>query len=143
MNWLEDLGLLGLFLGCFLSATVVPFSSDALYIAILAMTEKALPCLLIGTAGNWLGGVTTYVLGRVADWKWVEKTFRVKPETLEKQKARIDRFGSWTALLCWVPIIGDVIALALGFYKVRAFDSLLLMLVGKFGRFAVWTLFFL
>lgn len=137
---LEHLGLLGLFIGCFLAATVVPFSSDALYIAILYATAKPVECLVIGTLGNWLGGVTTYWLGRLAKWEWLEKTFKVKKETLDKQKRLIDKYGVWLALMSWVPIFGDVVSLALGFYKSPAVWTLFLLLVGKFGRFAIWTL---
>lgn len=141
MGWFENLGLLGLFLGNFLAATVVPFSSDALFIgALLAGISSPLPILLVATAGNFLGGVTTYFIGRLAKWEWVEKWFRVKRETLEKQKKTIDRWGVWAALVSWVPIVGDVINIALGFYKTPAVWTLLLLFVGKFARFAVWTL---
>ncbi|MCQ2050360.1 MAG: DedA family protein, partial [Candidatus Saccharibacteria bacterium] len=78
MSGLESLGLLGLFLGTFLAATVVPFSSDALYVAILLATKQPASCLIIGTLGNWLGGITTYWLGRIGRWEWVEKWFKVK-----------------------------------------------------------------
>ena len=140
MPGLEELGLLGLFLGCFLAATILPFSSDALYVAVLVATKDPVGCLLFGTAGNWLGSVTTYWLGRLAKWEWVEKTFKVKAETLEKQKKLIDKYGVWVALISWVPVIGDIIALALGFYKSPAVWTIFLLLVGKFARFAVWTL---
>lgn len=46
MEWLEGLGLLGLFIGTFLAATIFPFSSDALYLAILAATANPIGCLL-------------------------------------------------------------------------------------------------
>lgn len=140
MGWLEQLGLLGLFIGTFLAATIVPFSSDALYVAILLATKNPVACLVVGTLGNWLGGITTYWLGRVAKWEWLEKTFKVKRETLEKQKVYIDKYGVWLALLSWIPIAGDVIALALGFYKSPALWTILLLLAGKFGRFLIWTL---
>lgn len=143
MFGLEKLGLLGLFIGCFLAATVVPFSSDALYIAILYATRNPVGCLVFGTLGNWLGGVTTYLLGRLAKWEWVEKWFRVSKEKIEKQKKAIDRYGVWMALLSWIPIIGDVICIALGFYKTPVVWTLILLLVGKFGRFLIWTLFFM
>ena len=139
MEALSQLGLWGLFLGCFLSATVFPFSSDALYIGALFATKEPFACLLAGTAGNWLGGVVTYFMGRLAKWEWVEKLFKVSREKLEKQKPIIDRWGVWIALLSWVPFIGDVFVIALGFYRTPAVWTLLLMLVGKFARFAVWT----
>jgi len=70
MFGLENLGLAGLFIGTFLAATIIPFSSDALYIAVLLATKEPVACLLLGTLGNWLGGVTTYWLGRLAKWEW-------------------------------------------------------------------------
>lgn len=143
MFGLEKLGLIGLFIGTFLAATILPFSSDALYIAVLAITKEPVGCLVVGTLGNWLGGVTTYFLGRCAKWSWIEKTFKVKQETLEKQKAKIDKYGVWLALISWVPVVGDVFAIALGVYKTPAVPTILLLLAGKAVRFALWTLFFI
>ena len=142
MFGLEGLGLTGLLIGAFLAATILPFSSDALYVAVLAATGQPVACLVVGTAGNWLGSVFSYYIGRIGKWEWIEKWFRVKPETLQRQKVKIDRYGVWLALICWVPIIGDVIAIALGFYKVPPLRCFVLMLVGKFARFLVWNLLY-
>ena len=137
---LESLGLLGLFIGTFLAATILPFSSDALYIAVLAATKDPIGCLAVGTVGNWLGSVVTYWIGWIGRWEWIEKWFKVKRETLEKQKVKIDKYGVWLALLAWIPIIGDVIAIALGFYRTRPWVTMFLLLVGKFARFLLWNL---
>ena len=137
---LESLGLLGLFIGTFLAATILPFSSDALYIAVLAATKDPIGCLAVGTVGNWLGSVVTYWIGWIGRWEWIEKWFKVKRETLEKQKVKIDKYGVWLALLAWIPIIGDVIAIALGFYRTRPWATMFLLLVGKFARFLLWNL---
>ena len=142
MESLKDLGLLGLFIGNFLAATVIPFSSDALYIAVLALMKRPMACFLVATAGNWLGSVVTYYIGRLGKWEWIEKWFKVKPETLRKQKEKIDRFGVWLALICWVPFIGDVIAIALGFYRTPPVRTAILLLIGKFLRFLVWNLIY-
>ena len=142
MFGLESLGLVGLFIGAFLAATILPFSSDALYVAVLAATGQPVACLVVGTAGNWLGSVFSYYIGRIGKWEWIEKWFRVKPETLQRQKVKIDRYGVWLALICWVPIIGDVIAIALGFYKVQPLMCFVLMLAGTFVRFLVWNLLY-
>lgn len=139
---LESLGLLGLFIGTFLAATILPFSSDALYIAVLAATKDPIGCLAVGTVGNWLGSVVTYWIGWIGRWEWIEKWFKVKRETLEKQKVKIDKYGVWLALLAWIPIIGDVIAIALGFYKTRPWATMFLLLVGKFARFLLWNLIY-
>lgn len=132
-----DLGYWGLFIGSFLAATIVPFSADVLLIGMLVAGGSPWIVIAIATAGNFLGGLTSYGIGRIGKWEWIEK-LGVKPETLEKQKARIDKYGSWAALLSWVPIIGDVIAVALGFYRTRFIPSATFMFIGKAGRFVAW-----
>ncbi|MCM1501676.1 MAG: DedA family protein [Bacteroidales bacterium] len=142
MAGLESLGLLGLFIGTFLAATIFPFSSDVLYLAVLAATGNPAGCLLVGTAGNWLGSVLTYWTGWIGRWEWIEKWFKVKPETLQRQKGIIDRYGVWLALLAWVPVAGDLISIALGFYRTRPAWTMLLLLIGKFARFLAWNLIY-
>lgn len=142
MFGLEEWGLVGLFIGNILAATVVPFSSDALYVAVLAATKMFLPCFVVATAGNWLGSLITYGVGRLAKWEWLEKYFKVKEETLLKQKRYVSKFGVWLALIAWVPIIGDVFVIALGFYKTPWVWTALLLLVGKAARFIAWSAIF-
>ncbi len=137
VNWLLDLGYLGLFLGSFLAATIVPFSADVLLIGMLVAGGS--PWLVIGiaTAGNFIGGLTSYGVGRIGKWEWIEK-LGVKAETLEKHKAKVDRWGAWLALLSWVPFVGDIFAVALGFYRTKFLPSAVFMLIGKAGRFIMW-----
>lgn len=135
MNFFQDLGYWGLFLGCFLAATIFPFSSDALFLTTLTFGGKITQTLFFGTLGNWLGGLTSYWVGYIGKWEWLEKWFKIKESTLQKQKQKVDKYGSWLALLTWVPFIGDVFAVALGFYKTNFYSSAFFMLVGKFLRF--------
>ncbi|MGL5682679.1 MAG: YqaA family protein [Marinifilaceae bacterium] len=143
MEWLTQLGYFGLFIGSFLASTVVPFSADVLLVAILALGGNIWVCLLVATAGNWLGGLTSYWIGWLGKWKWIEKWFRVKQEQLEKQKKHIDKYGSLLAFMTWLPLVGDLFAIALGFYRVSPRLSALYMLLGRFFRFAVWTLLYI
>lgn len=137
MDWLLELGYLGLFLGSFLAATVVPFSADALLVGVLVGGLNPWVAIAVATAGNWLGGLTSYGVGRSGQWRWIER-FGVKRETLERQKGRIERYGSLVALLVWVPFVGDIFAIALGFYRVRFVPSAIYMLIGKAARFVMW-----
>lgn len=140
---LQSWGLIGLFLGTFMAATVVPFSSDILLMGYLYAGGDYFLSFLVATAGNWLGGLTSYWIGYSGKWEWIEKWFNVKEETLMKQKGLIDRFGALLAFLSWLPFIGDVFAIGLGFYKVSPVKSALYMLIGKAVRFAFWILIFL
>lgn len=143
MNWLGDWGYLGLFIGCFLAATVIPFSSDVLYFASLGLGGSVALTLLFATLGNWLGGLTSYWVGYAGKWEWIEKWFKVKRETLEKQKQKVNKYGSWLALFTWLPFVGDVFAIALGFYRTRFWTTALFMLIGKFVRFGIWAIIFI
>ena len=142
MEFLQDWGLIGLFIGTFLAATVIPFSSDFLIVGILLAGANPIASFIVATIGNWSGGLTSYWIGRSGKWEWIEKWFKVKPETLQKQKERIDKYGAWLALTAWIPFIGDIIAIALGFYKTRPGWTMVLLLVGKLARFLVWNLIY-
>ena len=139
MEWLESLGLLGLFLGSALAASIVPFSSDVLYVAILATTGQDLGCFLAATSGSWLGSLFTYYLGWLGKWEWIEKWFKVTREKLEQQQAKLQKYGVWLALFSWVPIIGDITVLALGFYKTSRGWTFLMLLIGKAIRYLFWN----
>ncbi len=140
MEWLESLGLLGLFLGSALAASIFPFSSDALYIAILAATRNPVGCLVAGTTGSWAGSLLTYGLGWLGKWEWIEKWLKVSREKLEKHQKSVQRYGAWLALLSGIPIIGDILVLALGFYRTAPGWTFVLLFVGKLARFLIWNL---
>jgi len=142
MELLSQLGFVGLFLGCFLAATVVPFSSDFLMVGILIAGANPVVSIVVATIGNWLGGLTSYYIGYIGKWNWIEKWFRVKEETLLKQKHNIDRFGYLLALMTWLPFVGDIFAVALGFYKVNFTKSAFFMLIGKGMRFTFWAILY-
>lgn len=142
MEGLLDLGYIGLFIGSFIAATVVPFSSDVLLLGMLAAGGDVWLSVSVATLGNWAGGLTSYWLGWIGKWEWIEKYLRVEHATLVRHKDKVDRFGALLALLTWLPFIGDVFAIALGFYKVDFKKSAVLMLIGKGARFVGWALLF-
>lgn len=139
MTFLENLGLFGLFLGSALAASIFPFAADPLYLAILAATKMPLGCFLSATLGSWVGSLFTYWIGTKGKWEWIEKWFKVKPETLKKQQAHVQRYGVWLGLLSWVPVVGDIFVLALGFYRAHIIGTSLTLLVGKILRFLAWN----
>ena len=100
-------------------------------------------CLVIATTGNWLGGLTSYWIGWLGRWEWIERWLKVKEEKLLRQKKNIDRYGVWLALFTWLPLIGDLLAVALGFYKIKPYASAIYMLIGRFARFLLWTWLYL
>ncbi|MDE7129062.1 MAG: DedA family protein, partial [Alistipes sp.] len=63
----------------------------------------------------------------------------IKPSTVYRYKERVERWGAWLALLTWVPFIGDIFAVVLGFFKARFWPSAWFMLLGKGLRFVAWA----
>lgn len=142
MEALLGLGYAGLFIGCFLAATVIPFSAEILLIGALLAGCSPLETFLVATTGNSLGSLTSYALGYMGKWEWIEKYGKVKRETLEKQKSKIDKYGPLLAFLCWLPFIGDVFAIGLGFYRLNFYKCFLFIVLGKAARFGVWTVLY-
>ena len=81
MEYFTDLGYLGLFISCFLAATfIIPFSPEVI-LGILIVKGFSLPVtIFVATIGNWFGGMTSYFVGRIGDWKKIEKYFKIKKE---------------------------------------------------------------
>ena len=131
MDTLVSLGYWGLFIGSFLASTIIRMSADVLLVGVLALGGNVWGCLAIATVGNWLGGLTSYWIGWLGRWDWIERWFKVKREKLEQQKGHVDRYGVWLALFTWWPIVGDLFAIALGFYRVRPKMSAFYMLVSS------------
>lgn len=142
MEFLQEWGYLGLFLGTFMAATVVPFSSDFLIVGLLLAGGNPWTSFFVATAGNWLGGLTSFGIGWLGKWSWIEKWFHITQEKLQKQKEKIDKYGALLAFLSWAPFIGDIFAIGLGFYKLSPIKCSIYMLIGKAGRFAFWILLY-
>jgi membrane protein YqaA with SNARE-associated domain len=134
MNWVE-IGLIGLFIAAFLSATIIPFSSELLFVAFLSAGFPLLTCVLVASVGNTLGGMSSYGLGRLGNHKTILKYVGVSARSSERWRGPASRYGSILALFCWAPIIGDIIAVALGLFKAPLVPVLGFMTLGKTGRY--------
>jgi membrane protein YqaA with SNARE-associated domain len=131
------LGYPGLFLACFLAATVVPFSSEAIFAAMIYGPFDPTICLVVASLGNWMGGLTSFGLGWLGRMEKVERFLKIKPEKLVKIDPYFQRWGIWLALFCWLPLVGDLLAVALGFARTHVGLTSLLMLIGKALRYVV------
>jgi len=131
----------GLFVSAFVSATLFPGGSEALLVGLLVSGEYAVPgLLLVATTGNVLGSVVNWGLGRwvvqFQDRPW----FPLAPEKLSQAQQWYQRYGKWSLLLSWVPVIGDPLTVAAGLMRERFLVFLLLVTVAKFGRYLATAL---
>ncbi len=132
---LENLGLFGLFLACLLAATILPFSSEAIVAGAMALGYDRWIIVLVATLGNTAGGMISFYMGWLCKWEWLEKYFKIKREKLDRFRGHIEKYGVWAALLTWLPIIGDPLAIAMGFMRLNPLWTLIIMFVGKLVRY--------
>ena len=130
----------GLFLAAFLAATFLPMQSEAALVALL-LTDSYPAWLLVTVAsiGNVLGATVNWGLGR-----WVERFsdrswFPVPPATLDRYRVWYQRYGKWSLLLSWAPVIGDPLTVIAGVLREPLPIFLLLVTLAKVGRYLVLT----
>lgn len=129
-------GYIGLFLSAFLAATILPFSSEAVLAGLSTADGMDVAILwIVATTGNSLGALVNWVLGRWClhwqDRKW----FPFKEDDLEKADKWFAKWGIWSLLLSWVPVIGDPITFAAGFLRVHIVPFMILVVIAKGGRY--------
>ena len=139
MEFWYEYGLWGLFAASFLAATLVPFSSDALLLLMVANGFDPVWSILVATLGNWLGGMSSYFLGYLGKWEWIEKYLRIKREKIERWHDQLEKRGAIFAFFSWLPLIGDVFAVGLGILRTDWRTVAFAMLAGKMMRYAVWA----
>ena len=132
---LEKLGLLGLFLGCMLSATIVPFSSDALVTGAILLKYNIWLVVLIAGLGNTAGGMISFLLGWLCKWEWLEKYFKVNREKLAKVQTKVEKYGYVAAFFSWLPLVGDLISISMGLMRMKPLPTLACMFTGKTIRY--------
>lgn len=122
----------------FLSATLLPGSSEALLVSLLASeTGSVLMLILVASIGNIAGSCVNWLLGRFCmqyqDTRW----FPLSEKQIARGESWFHQYGRWSLLLAWLPVIGDPITLAAGLARVRLVPFLLLVSIGKTGRYLV------
>jgi membrane protein YqaA with SNARE-associated domain len=129
----SELGYLGLFVSSFLSATILPLSSEVVLALIVASGYDSFYMLLVATTVNVLGSVVNYFLGYYLATRWIDK----KSTKLEKAQERFEKYGLPSLLFAWVPIVGDPLTVIAGVFRVSFLWFIALVTIGKLGRYVV------
>ena len=132
----EGSGLWALFLSAFLAATLLPGGSEAV-LAILAVRGEYDPwtLLAVASAGNTLGGMSTWGFGRLFGW-WYPTSGFTRPRH-QRSIRWLQQWGSPALLLSWVPVVGDSLCLAGGWLRVHWLAALVWIAIGKTARYGV------
>jgi len=128
---------LGLFISALLSATLLPGSSEVLVASLMAAGLDVHKLWLWATLGNTLGAMINWVLGAYLLHYQGRRWFPFKPEGLQRSQAWFQKYGVWTLLLAWAPLVGDALTFIAGMMKVRLAIFMVLVFVGKGLRYAL------
>jgi len=129
---------LSLFIITFLAATILPFSSELTLAGLVATSSYDSSLLLIvASLGNVLGSVVNWILGFYSRNLSTKRWFPFKDEQIEKSSKWFNKFGRWSLLFAWVPIIGDPLTLAAGLLRIRFIEFLVLVTIGKVSRYII------
>ena len=128
-----------LFLVAFASATLLPMGSEALLLYDISEGYTVWILWLVASLGNTLGSMVNYWLGLKGE-AYLEDKGSLSQEKMDKARASFDRFGGWTLLLSWMPIIGDPLTFIAGVLKYRFWWFVGIVAVAKATRYAVIVL---
>jgi membrane protein YqaA with SNARE-associated domain len=126
-----------LFLSAFGAATIVPFYSEIAYIGMLEQEFSPLWVWLVATAGNSLGAAVNWILGRFLTRFETRRWFPFKPDSLHRGQKWFQKYGVWSLLFAWLPIVGDALTFIAGVMRVRFELFFILTAIGKGARYAV------
>lgn len=131
-----------LFLTSFASATLLPGGSEALFVYLLS--EHLSPILLLGVAtlGNTLGSFINYILGKYATDFALSKGY-MKEKHLQKATSLFEKYGAWSLLFSWLPIIGDPLTFVAGIVHYAWWKFLIIVSFAKLARYIFVYLGFL
>ncbi|HCL67743.1 DedA family protein [Rhizobium daejeonense] len=136
MNALAAYG--GLFLVALAAATILPMQSEAALAGLLLMETYSVWLLLaVASAGNVLGSLINWLLGRGLERFRDRRWFPVGPAALDRAQDWYQRYGKWSLLLSWVPVIGDPLTVVAGVLREPLPGFLALVAVAKVGRYLV------
>jgi len=128
--------LLLMFLGALLAATLLPFSSELMLVAALKAGEVPVWALIfVAALGNILGALINWGLGRYM-LHWIDRRwFPFSRKQIDRASQRFNRYGVWSLVLAFLPIIGDPLTFAAGMLRVRLWIFLPLVAIGKTARY--------
>jgi len=135
--FLTGYGYVGMFLAAFLAGSFFPFSSEAVMVGLMATGLDPWQLMVYGTAGNVLGSVFNYSVGRLGKLEWIEKYLHVSRSDLDKAERFMAGRGAWMGFFAFLPVLGSAITVALGFMRANIVISFVSITLGKIVRYLI------
>jgi membrane protein YqaA with SNARE-associated domain len=137
LDTLIECGPLGMFIAAFLAGSFLPFSSEAVMLALMAVGVNPWELIIYGTAGNVLGSGFNYCVGRMGKEEWFEKYLHVSPESMDKARRFVRGRGAYMGFFAFIPLLGSAITILLGLMKANPTITFISITIGKVTRYIV------
>ena len=131
---------LTVFSSALLAATIVPFASEIALTGALAAGGAVHWLVLVATLGNTLGAVVNWAIGRFIERFRDRRWFPANREQIERAQAWFKRYGVWSLLFAWLPVVGEPLTVVAGAMRVHIAPFLILVAIGKGLRYVVLAL---
>ncbi len=133
---------LSLFMVALVAATIFPAQSEAVLVGLIATGDYSVWLLvLVASVGNILGSILNWVLGRGIEQFRERRWFPVKGQALERAQNWYRRYGKWSLLASWLPVVGDPLTLVAGVMREPLPIFVLLVAIAKTARYAILAAF--
>lgn len=130
-------GYWGMLASAFLAGSVLPFSSEAVLLALIAAGLDPVALVVYGTIGNVAGSLFNYGVGRMGKMEWIERYLHIHPDKIARTQAFMAGHGAWIGILAFVPILGSAITVTLGLMKANFPITLISITIGKVVRYVI------
>lgn len=129
-----------LFVTAFGAASLLPLQSEAVLASLLVLGSQPVWALVaVATTGNVLGSMLNWLLGRYIERWRGRRWFPVREGTLLRAQQAYHRYGRWSLLMSWAPVIGDPLTVVAGIMREPLWSFTLIVLVAKLGRYLALT----
>ena len=132
-----EVAYLTLFSIAFLAATILPFSSEVVLVGLSATSGEKIPLLVVASFGNVLGSSFNWELGKYTRNLETKKWFPFSTNQLQKASNWFTKYGKWSLLFAWLPVIGDPLTFIAGVVRMRFVPFLVLVTIGKVSRYTL------
>ena len=137
IDFLIQWGNWGMLVAAFLAGSFFPFSSEAVMLGLQAAGLDPWDLVAYGTVGNVAGSMFNYWVGTLGRLEWIEKYLHIKRDKVFKTQAWLANRGAWIGTLCFLPILGSVLSVTLGFMRANPYITFVAITIGKAVRYAI------
>lgn len=137
IEFLTGYGYTGMFIASLLAGSVLPFSSEAVMVGLMAAGLDPWLLALYGTIGNVIGSMVNYWVGHMGKTEWFERYLHVKPRDMERAERFMAGRGALMGFFAFVPVIGSAITVLLGLMRANLLITFLSVTAGKIVRYVI------